>query len=213
MINLINDLPDTTKISEGKLNLHRLPLNINELLSERVEEIRRTTKHYFELQFEALPTAQADRERIGQVVTNLLSNAIKYSPRESRIIIRTEQTEAAIRDSIQDEGHDISEEHLQKIFKRVCRANSGNTGTSQGIGLDLYIAEQIIRRHSGCWMCKSKNREGICFLLYTPFIKYETAGWLLVVPDRSTGGLCIPHFYIVGNIFHMFMSQAMIERR
>lgn len=111
---------------------------------------------------------QADRERVGQVMTNLLSNAIKYSPRESRIIIRTEQTGAAVKVSIQDEGYGISEEHRQKIFERFYRANSGNAGTSQGIGLGLYIAEQIIKRHRGVLDVQSKTGKGSVFSFTLP---------------------------------------------
>jgi len=168
LIDLINDLLDTTKISEGKLTFNLKPLNINELLSDRVEEIKRTTTHHFQLETAEVPLINADQERIGQVIINLLSNAIKYSPKDSEITVKTEKVENGVKVSVRDNGDGISKEHQKKIFDRFYRVTSGNMVTSQGIGLGLYISAQIIQRHQGIMEVKSKPGKGSTFSFTLP---------------------------------------------
>lgn len=163
LTNLINDLLDITKISEGQLKLTFEPLDVNELLQERIDEIRRTTHHQFELHTEELPPVSADRERIGQVVTNLLSNAIKYSPQETTITVSTRNLTDRIQVSVQDQGYGISEEDQKKIFDRFYRVTANNMDTLPGMGLGLYITAQIIHRHKGTINVKSKPGEGSVF--------------------------------------------------
>ena len=79
---LINNLLDTTKIFEGQLFIQREEFNINELISERAEEMQPLAgKNTIRLSLASdIPDVMADKERIRQVLTNLISNAIKIFP-------------------------------------------------------------------------------------------------------------------------------------
>ncbi|MBO9571352.1 MAG: PAS domain-containing protein [Chitinophagaceae bacterium] len=160
---LINDLLDTTKISEGTLQLTLQQVNMNELLQETLEEIKRTTSHTFELKMEKLNPVMADRERIRQVVSNLLSNAIKYSPKETTIIVSAKNIDKGIRVSIIDKGPGISEEDQHKIFDRFYRVTANDMDTFPGMGLGLYISSQIIQRHNGTIEVESQKGKGSVF--------------------------------------------------
>ena len=87
---LIGDLLDVTKIEGNQLQFNEDYFSFDELVSEIVEEIQRTTqKHTIETVGKTKQTVFGDRDRIGQVISNMLTNAIKYSPHAEKIIVRT----------------------------------------------------------------------------------------------------------------------------
>jgi PAS domain S-box-containing protein len=166
---LINHLLDTTRISEGQLQLTFETIDINELLYERIEEIKRTTNHTFKLQTQAVQPVIADRERIGQVITNLLSNAIKYSPKGTTITIATLLEKHGITVSVQDEGYGIPDKDIKRIFEKFFRVTANNMNTFPGMGLGLYITAQIIQKHGGAIWVQSKEGEGTVFSFMLPY--------------------------------------------
>lgn len=166
---LINVLLDTTRISEGQLNLIFKETDVNKLIAEKLNEIKRTSKHTFELRTETLPMLNVDSDRIGQVITNLLSNAIKYSPAGSTIKVSTQQEKDGIRVGVQDEGYGIAEEHQHKIFDRFYRVTTDNFDTFPGMGLGLYISAQIVQSHQGSINVESALGNGSNFSFTLPY--------------------------------------------
>ena len=165
---LINDLLDTTKITGGGLVLELETFDLNELIHERVEEIQRLTQHKLIIAEGPKPLVYADRDRIGQVLTNLLSNAIKYSPVLSEIIITTEVLPHDVKVLIRDFGIGLTEEAQKKVFERFFRVNDPHTNTIPGLGLGLFIASEIIRRHQGTIEVESRKEEGSVFYFTLP---------------------------------------------
>lgn len=166
---LINNLLDTTKISEGQLQLNLEELDINELLHERVGEIERTCNHRFDLQLQDIPTVMADPERIGQVVTNLLSNAVKYSPNGTTITVTSGPGSNGIVVTVQDHGYGIPEADFKKVFDKFYRVTDNNMDTFPGMGLGLYITAQIIQKHQGIIAVKSTKGDGSIFSFILPY--------------------------------------------
>lgn len=165
---LINDLLDTTKIAGGAFSLEVQSVDLNHLIRERVEEIQQSTAHTFEVNWADIPPVVADKDRIGQVVTNLLSNAVKYSPEGSRIIITTSKMSGHVTVSVRDEGMGLPEETHGKIFDRFYRIEHAHDSAVPGLGLGLFIASEIIRRHRGTLTVKSKPGEGSEFFFTLP---------------------------------------------
>ncbi|WP_460687939.1 sensor histidine kinase, partial [Niabella aquatica] len=168
LVTLINMLLDTTRIAEGELLLDYEIFDITELIKERVDEIKRTTDHRFDLNIKEPAMVTADKERIGQVITNLLSNAIKYSPKGSTIKVLAECHSHQVAITIQDEGCGISEADQERIFERFFRVTSYKKGASSGIGLGLYIVAQIVHRHGGTIRVHSKEGRGSAFTFTIP---------------------------------------------
>ncbi|GER91876.1 hypothetical protein KDW_60380 [Dictyobacter vulcani] len=82
LTSLVEELLDVTKIENGQLRLNYSSFDANTFINDVVEETQRvTTRHHIVQELAPSVTLQADRDRIGQVLTNLLTNAIKYSPR------------------------------------------------------------------------------------------------------------------------------------
>jgi signal transduction histidine kinase len=165
---LINDLLDISKISEGKLAIYFEPTDLNEVIREQVEDIRRTATQQFRLQLNELPIIDTDKERIGQVITNLLSNAVKYSPGDTTVTITSAAVNNGIRVAISDEGVGIAPEDHLKIFDSFYRVTANNPSALPGMGLGLYISSQIVHRHGGTLTVESEPGKGSVFVMMLP---------------------------------------------
>lgn len=165
---LIRHLLDTSRISQGQLQLASENVDINSLLLERVDEIKRTTGHRFVCHLGKLPAVQGDPERLAQVMTNLISNSVKYAPVDTTITVFTELENDKVKITVQDQGPGITRADQQKIFDKFFRS-SGKTGNSfPGMGLGLYITAQIIQKHGGELMVESEPGNGAAFSFTLP---------------------------------------------
>jgi two-component system CheB/CheR fusion protein len=169
---LISELLDTTRISEGQLKLDERSFDLVELIKEKVEEMQMTApRHKIKTKLKKLPMAWGDRERTGQVIVNYISNAIKYSPGASEVVISCSGTKDNITVSVQDFGIGIAPALKSKIFSRFFRAENDNFRTFPGLGLGLYIASEIITRQKGKVWLESKKNKGSTFFFSLPVIK------------------------------------------
>ncbi|HUS01099.1 MAG TPA: PAS domain-containing sensor histidine kinase, partial [Chitinophagaceae bacterium] len=165
---LITDLLDASRANAGQLNFQNEDFDFNELVKEVVDEVQRTsTTHKIELDLAKTKIINGDRNRIAQVVMNLLSNAIKYSPQADKIII-TSKTKGKIKFYVQDFGIGIPLTQQPKLFTRFFRVSNDNTNTYPGLGLGLYISNEIIKRHSGTIEFKSEEGKGSTFCFSLP---------------------------------------------
>jgi two-component system phosphate regulon sensor histidine kinase PhoR len=108
-----------------------------------------------------LPTAQADRERIQQVIGNILHNAIKFTPEKGQITISTAVDGNSVVTRIKDTGIGISRDDLVHIFERFFKADKSRT--HEGSGLGLAIAKHIIQAHNGQIWVESQEGRGSTF--------------------------------------------------
>ena len=166
---LIIDLLDFTRIEGGKLKFRKESYNLNELITEVVEEMQRTTKnHKIVLELDKPVQLWGDSYRTGQVITNLLSNAIKYSPNAKKIIVRSKASKDNITIFVRDFGIGIGKDHLNKLFTRFFRVSESTLNTFPGLGLGLYIAAEIVKRQGGTIRVKSSKGKGSTFYFSLP---------------------------------------------
>lgn len=171
---LIRSLLDTTKISEGQLQMHFEKVDMNELVAEHAEEQQRLTAlHKIVFTPGDIQPVKGDRERLGQVVNNIISNAVKYSPKGGRIDIGTSIKETGVKVNVRDYGVGIPEELKSKVFDRFFRVTNPGIHTYPGLGLGLYISAGIIRRHGGIIGLESKINNGSCFYFILPSAENE----------------------------------------
>ncbi|MBX4198094.1 PAS domain-containing sensor histidine kinase [Candidatus Parcubacteria bacterium] len=164
---LIADLLNISKIQAGKLDFRMDNFNIIQLIKETVHELSATTDHTIEIKVKnAEIIVYGDRERLSQVLINLITNAIKYSPDGKKIIIRAERNDHDIRVIIRDFGIGIKKEEEQKIFERFYQVEKDDT--YPGLGMGLYISQEIISRHKGkIWVEKARGK-GSVFIFTLP---------------------------------------------
>ncbi len=164
---LINDLLDVTQIRAGKLTLHPTSVDLADLARNALEDC------YGQLQdahcavvLDAHPAAgRWDASRISQIITNLLTNASKYASGSAVHMQVTQQGKMA-RLEVEDHGAGIPSAVLPRIFLPFERNNS--TRAIAGLGLGLYICQQIARAHGGDIAVESHLGQGTTFTLSLP---------------------------------------------
>jgi signal transduction histidine kinase len=113
----------------------------------------------------------ADQLRIEQVVTNLVDNAAKYSPPGSVIDISVRAGPETAEVIVRDYGMGIPREHRHRIFDRFFQAHVGEQ--SSGMGLGLYISQEIVRRHGGTLRAELPDDGGTRMVMTLPRASQE----------------------------------------
>lgn len=163
MARLTNELLDAGRISTGRFPLSFRPTALAPLLekvltSHRAEADRAGCRLVTKLA--DVPAARADAFRTEQVLINLLTNAFSYAPgTEVSVRLYAEGGEVAL--EVCDGGPGISADDQARIFGRYERATSARH--HGGLGLGLYIASEIMRRHGGSLTLRSEPGAGACF--------------------------------------------------
>ncbi len=173
MERLVNDLLNTSLVETGMFSLNCHPDNLVALLQEVLAEHNEATGSSIHVELQASELfSLIDRERIGQVILNLLSNARKYSPPHTPINISLIKQDNQAVIAITDHGVGIPPEALAHIFERFYRVPEIDvqTGSSNGVGLGLYIAQKIIERHQGRLVATSSPGQGSTFTIYLPLL-------------------------------------------
>jgi len=162
---LIHDLLESSIIDAGLLKLEPQPVMLPRLAQSVVDDMaRRTQKHSFVVDFQkgadGFPIVDADPRRIEQVLRNLLDNAVKYSPEGGLVVVRGEVHEDEVIISVADQGVGIAPEHLNRLFEKFFRVESGLGRHVVGSGLGLPIARTIVESHGGRIWAESQMGEG-----------------------------------------------------
>lgn len=169
MENMIAYLMEVATINAGRMQLCGSDFDFNLIVSEIAENMQHTTdKHYLKTELYAIAKLHADKEKISQVVINLVSNAIKYSPAGGIILIKSQKKENSLIVSVIDPGIGIPANNVDKVFDRLYRVN--NTDGVKGLGLGLYICQEIIRLHNGAIGVESEEGMGSVFWFSLPLI-------------------------------------------
>lgn len=169
LTNLIGDLLDVTKINSGRILFNKVWFDFNKAVEECVQDLQHTTnKHILVMDFKETGKVYSDKERIGQVMTNLISNAVKYSPHSNRIIISTEREGNVVTVCVEDFGIGIPEDKKDKVFEQFYRVSGSKQHTFPGLGLGLYISNEIIRREGGRMWVNSTEGKGSTFCFSLP---------------------------------------------
>jgi len=168
LIRLIEDMLDVSRIRTGKLSIRPSQFDLRKLVGDLLQN--------FAPQFDAAEsavtfTAEApvegrwDEFRIEQVISNLLTNALRYGGK-GPIDVRVYSHEGQARVEVQDRGIGISEENQKRIFQQFERVSAKTVVA--GLGLGLFISEQIVAAHGGSIVVESKINEGALFRVCLP---------------------------------------------
>ncbi|MFL6227581.1 MAG: PAS domain S-box protein [Pyrinomonadaceae bacterium] len=170
---LIEDLLDVSRIITGKLRLEVRPVSLAPVVEAVVNGLRPAAETK-SLQLEVLidpasGVVTGDPERLQQVVWNLVSNAIKFTPKEGRVEVRLEQTDAHARILVRDTGIGINADALPHIFERFHQADSSNTREHGGLGLGLAIVRNLVELQGGSVSAESPGKgQGSVFTVELP---------------------------------------------
>ena len=149
---LTEDILDTSKIESQSLKLNKEQFNINDLISNVVQDYRNQIKKddnitlLYESKNDINIFVKADRYRITQVISNLLNNAIKFT-KEGTVSVtlekKKEDNQQEVLVSVKDSGNGIHSDILPRLFSKFA------TKAEKGTGLGLFISKSIIEAHGG----------------------------------------------------------------
>ncbi|MBH3429783.1 hybrid sensor histidine kinase/response regulator [Pseudomonas alkylphenolica] len=168
LIRLIEDILDVSRIRTGKLSIRPSQFDLTQLVAGLIENLdaqAAAAESSIEFAGQEPLIGVWDAFRIEQVVANLLTNALRYGANRP-IQVRTfvQQHLACI--EVRDQGIGISEQNQQRIFQQFERVDA-NQGKA-GLGLGLYISEQIVLAHGGRIDVQSVEGQGATFTVRLP---------------------------------------------
>jgi len=174
--NLIEQIMNASQVKAKKLKINKTTNNLSNIINAAIKEMegmRRLRNHEIKLNIDEEIMLEFDREGIFQVIKNIISNAIKFTPRNGKIIIRTELTENEVIFSVRDNGIGFQEDekaYLFSEFGKVERFGEDMDVIVKGSGLGLYISKSIIELHGGkIWMESEGRNRGSTFYFSLPF--------------------------------------------
>lgn len=173
LITLVSDLLDVSRIEEGQFGynfeLTDLVAITKDVIATFKEEF---TRHGVTLQViepdHTLPQVSVDREKIQVAITNLIENAIKYTMKDGTVTVSFKAEKDFLSLIVHDTGIGISENEQRFIFNKFFRAKNAVLLETEGSGLGLYIAKNIVTHHRGTLEFKSKVDEGSTFTMQLP---------------------------------------------
>jgi signal transduction histidine kinase len=169
--NLLDDLAHLHDQVVGPLELNLQNIDLKEWLPIVIapwREAAAARKQDFQVNLaEQLPQAKIDPERFGQALGNLLSNAVSYTQNGGTIQVEANQTNSSIRLSVTDNGPGITREEQVKIFTPFYRGKAARR-FSDGMGLGLSIAKDIVIAHGGSLVLESGAGQGSQFIIDIP---------------------------------------------
>ncbi len=151
LVRLIDDLLDVSRISRGKIGIHKTRLDAAALIEQVVNDARpMAIEAGLELIFERGAEelwVEADTARFTQVVNNLLHNACKFTEPGGKVEVRVERDGGEVLMRVRDTGIGIDPERLEEVFEMFSQADEGQRAGGLGIGLSL--AKSIMQLHGG----------------------------------------------------------------
>jgi len=161
MTHLVDDLMESARISQGRLELRMQRLNLTDLIQHAIESshaLMKESRHTFTVDNQEPPIfIDADSTRIIQIISNLLTNAAKYTPEDGTISLRAFQdgNEAVL--SVIDSGIGIPPEQLSNIFTMFSQLTPALERSQGGLGIGLALVHGLVKLHGGTIVAHSEG--------------------------------------------------------
>lgn len=188
MADLVDSLLTLARADEGRFDLHREPIDLDEIARDVFETgviLGEDAGLHVSMSSPGPVRVRGDRTRLRQLFLNLITNAIKYTPRGGSVDLSLTVVDHHAHFAVKDTGIGIAAIDLEHVFERFWRADRARSRLSErgGNGLGLAISQWIAQAHGGQLVVQSRLHRGSIF---TAIIPLETDA---AVPDarESTG--------------------------
>ena len=169
---LINQLLDLSRIQSGSLSFECIVFSFDNFVRSIIKKMRvLTPSHKIILKGKIKGLVKGDPERLSQALENLLANASKYSKESNKIIVELSEDMKQVMVSVTDFGIGIDKDHLSKVFERFYRIPGKKEETFPGLGIGLYLSQQILKKHGGKISVESVRNKETKFSLQIPVYK------------------------------------------
>ena len=179
MSRLVDDLLDAAQLQIGKFTLAQGRLRFDELARRVVETAQLlSSEHQVTFSDDAgAVSIMGDAQRLEQAILNLVTNAMRHAPESIRIdlTLRRHGNEALL--DVRDYGPGIPTSDLPHLFTRFIQApgSAADDSGRGGLGLELYIAQQIVAAHGGSITVANNQGQGATFTIHLPIAVGKTS--------------------------------------
>jgi PAS domain S-box-containing protein len=189
MTRLIDDLLEATRITRGKIELHRERVDLEDLLERLCEDYApEFARAGVSLELRGARDAvwlDGDRTRLAQAIGNLLANAAKFTPRGGQTTLSLAVDKERARVRVQDTGRGIPADLLDHVFEPFAQGDTTIDRRMGGLGLGLAVARGLVEMHGGTICVEhTKPGEGTTFEIELPILPEASA----VAPSAGTHG-------------------------
>ena len=174
---LVDDLLDVSRVTFGKVNLQRAPLDVRDVARDAVA----TSQPLFTMKSQQVALSlgdvpvwiDGDRVRLAQVLANLLNNAARYTPPQGAIALRIHAAGGEACITVEDNGIGIEPADLERVFEPFAQVHKRDVATTGGIGIGLALARALVQLHGGQIRAVSAGRgSGSRFIVTLPRLEH-----------------------------------------
>ena len=165
---IVDNILDEATISEGRLKLQLEHSDISVLTANLIDQVRvLAEKADIELTFSSPQNVYGtwDAFKIEQVILNLIHNSIRYGKKKP-VHVEVDQNDTHAIITVKDNGIGIKPADHQRVFSRFERVSEDPS--INGIGLGLFISQNIVKSHNGEIQIKSELGKGAEFKVILP---------------------------------------------
>jgi PAS domain S-box-containing protein len=176
---IVDALLNVARLEGGDLQVNLAPVDVRTVVNEAVSSVSDDglNGHRFVVDVPSEPlAAEADQDKLRQILSVLLDNAVKYSPGGGTVTVAARRTSDAVELEVADEGIGIPQTEQQRIFRKFYRAEGGDSRGSGGTGLGLFIAQELVSAMGGRISVRSAEGEGASFSVELPLARLPVAG-------------------------------------
>lgn len=162
---LVNDILDLSKLENGSIKPEMQTFDITARMQDiiaRYKGVSEKMGYHIHFQPDEPMQVTCDPAQIERVICNLINNAINYTGEDKNVYVRQLNTPEGVRIEVQDTGHGIEEDKIQKIFDKYYRSENHKREVV-GTGLGLSIVKAILKMHEFHYGVSSKIGEGSVF--------------------------------------------------
>ncbi|MFC5497202.1 CheR family methyltransferase [Caenimonas terrae] len=153
MKSLMNDLLDVSRLTFGRLELHRQQVLLAPIVDAALETTRPlldAAGHTLSVELPPYPVQlDADPLRLNQVLSNLLTNAIKYTPPGGRVELHVSFEGEHVLITVRDNGVGMKPEDIGRMFEMFAQADAPANRANAGLGIGLALVRSIVELHGG----------------------------------------------------------------
>jgi two-component system sensor histidine kinase/response regulator len=167
MAGMIDELYDLSRCRlDGGIALRQRLVELAPAIRRVVDEHRLSATVPIEFHEEGSAKAYCDDTRMTQLISNLIGNAVKHGAAGAPVTVRLAVRDSEVEISVHNEG--VIEEDVRKSLFDPFVSSARKGGRKDGLGLGLYIVDQIVRAHDGRIEVRSTAEEGTTFVVRVP---------------------------------------------
>lgn len=189
---LIDELLDLSRITQGRIDLERVvldPVTLVEAALEATQSLIESHHHHLAIE---LPKRSShvlgDKVRLIQVLTNLINNAAKYTPDGGHISLQldVDPERGAMALRVRDDGQGITPELLPRIFEIFVQGRDPDGRSHAGLGIGLNLVRRLVELHGGRVTAASEGAgRGSEFTVELPLAANQRRAIISGGPDRG----------------------------